>query len=241
VSVAVREPHRRPYLDALTTVLGRAKVSNVDTLPAAAELVAQVVARDGIVYVFGSGHSQLAALDVNVRAGSIAPLQVIFDPTWGASEFVEGYAATLLTRVAFTPADCLFVISNSGTTSAPVEVAMAARAAGTPVVAVTAVEIARAARPRHSSGLKLLDLADTIIDNGSVATDVAVRVGSVGVGATSTVVAAALLHEVFVEAVIALSASEVELPVYLANSENGGQDHNARLRERYQGRLHAVP
>jgi uncharacterized phosphosugar-binding protein len=225
----------------VTTVLGRAKVSNVDSLPGAAELVADVVVRDGIVYVFGSGHSQLAALDLNMRAGSIAPLQVIFDPMWGASELVEGYGATLLTEVTFTPADCLVVISNSGTTSAPIEVAMAARAAGTPVIAVTAVEISRASRPRHSSGLRLLELADIVLDNGSVATDVAVRVGLVGVGATSTVVATALLHEVFVEAVMALAGRDIELPVYMANSEDGGQQHNARLRERYHGRLHAVP
>jgi uncharacterized phosphosugar-binding protein len=84
-------------------------------------------------------------------------------------------------------------------------------------------------------------LADIVLDNGSVATDVAVRVGLVGVGATSTVVATALLHEVFVEAVMALAGRDIELPVYMANSEDGGQQHNARLRERYHGRLHAVP
>jgi uncharacterized phosphosugar-binding protein len=236
-----RQSRPLPYLDALSTVLGRAKVSNVDSLPAAADLVADVVARDGIVYVFGSGHSQLAALDLNMRAGSIAPLQVIFDPMWGVSELVEGYGATLLTEVTFTPADCLVVISNSGTTSAPIEVAMAARAAGTPVIAVTAVEISRASKPRHSSGQKLFEFADIVLDNGGVTADVAVRVGLVGVGATSTVVAAALLHEVAVEAVFALAAREIELPVYRANSEDGGPEHNARLRERYRGRLHRVP
>jgi uncharacterized phosphosugar-binding protein len=241
VTTPVRPPARRPYLDALTTVVGRAKVSNVETLQAAADLVAEVVTRDGIVYVFGSGHSQLAALDLNMRAGSIAPLQVIFDPMWGVSEMVEGYGATLLTQVAFTPADCLVVISNSGNTSAPIEVAMAARAASTPVVAVTAVEISRASRPRHSTGKKLFELADIVLDNGGVGADVAVRVGSVGVGATSTVVAAALLHEVFVEAVMTLAARGIEPPVYLANSEEGGQEHNARLRERFRGRLHLVP
>jgi uncharacterized phosphosugar-binding protein len=241
MSYAGRQSRPLPYLDALSTVLGRAKVSNVDSLPAAAELVADVVARDGIVYVFGSGHSQLVALDLNRRAGSIAPLQVIFDPMWGVSELVAGYGATLLTEVTFTPADCLVVISNSGTTSAPIEIAKAARAAGTPVIAVTAVEISRASKPRHSSGQKLFEFADIVLDNGGVTADVAVRVGLVGVGATSTVVAAALLHEVVVEAVFALAAREIELPVYRANSEDGGPEHNARLRERYRGRLHRVP
>ncbi len=241
MSVAVPEPLRRPYLDAFGTVLDRAKVANVESLPAAARLVADVVAGDGIVYVFGSGHSQLVALDINRRAGSIAPLQVIFDPLWGVSELVEGYGPTLLSEMTFTRADCLIVISNSGTTALPIEVAMAARAAGTPVIAVTAVEISKDSKPRHSSGRKLSELGDFVLDTGGVGADVAIRVGAVGVGATSTLVAAALLHEVIVEAVFALAARGIELPVYRANSEEGGREHNARLRDRYRGRLKTIP
>jgi uncharacterized phosphosugar-binding protein len=241
VSGAVPEQLGRPYLDAFGTVLARARAANVEALPAAARLVTDVVARDGIVYVFGSGHSQLVALDLNNRAGSIAPLQVIFDPMWGVSEMIEGYGPTLLSEVTFTPADCLFVISNSGNNAAQIEVAMAARAAGTPVVTVTAVEISRASKPRHSSGKRLFELGDIVLDNGGVGADVAIRVGIVGVGATSTLVAAALLHEVIVEAVFALAARGIELPVYRANSEEGGRENNARLRERYRGRLKTVP
>lgn len=241
MSVAVPGTLGRPYLDAFGTVLGRAKAANVESLPAAAGLVADVVAGDGIVYVFGSGHSQLVALDVNRRAGSIAPLQVVFDPIRGVSELVEGYGRTLLTEVAFTWADCLVVISNSGTTVAPIEVAMTARAAGTPVIVLTAVEASLASRSRHSSGKRLCELGDVVIDNGSIGSDVAIRVGFVGVGATSTLVAAALLHEVIVEAVFSLAARGIEAPVYRANAEEGGPEHNARLRERYLGRLRIVP
>lgn len=241
MTVAVPEQLGSPYLDAFGTVLARARAANVEALPAAARLVTDVVARDGIVYVFGSGHSQLVALDLNNRAGSIAPLQVIFDPMWGTSEMIEGYGPTLLSEVSFTAADCLFVISNSGNNAAPIEVAMAARAAGTPVVAVTAVEISRASKPHHSSGERLFELGDIVLDNGGVGADAAIRVGIVGVGATSTPVAAALLHEVIVEAVFALAARGIELPVYRANSEEGAREKNARLRERYRGRLKTVP
>jgi uncharacterized phosphosugar-binding protein len=231
----------RPYLDAIGVVLGRARSANRESLPAAARLVADVVARDGIVYVFGSGHSQLVALDLNNRAGGLAPLQVIFEPTWGVSEMIEGYGPTLLANIEFTPGDCLIVISNSGNNAAQIEVALAARAAGTPVIAVTAVAISMAARPRHSSGKRLMDLGDIVLDNGGVGSDVAVTVGDLSVGATSTLVASALLHEVIVEAVVELANRGIEAPVYRANSQAGGVDHNARLRERYRGRIKIVP
>jgi len=234
------DPLARPFLDTLATVIGRARQSNLESLPAAAGLLADVVGADGIVYVLGTGHSQLVGLDVNRRAGSLAPVQVIFDPMWGRSELVEGYGATLLTETTFTVRDCLVVISNSGVNPAPIEAALAARAAGTPVIAVTSTEISRAARPRHSSGKRLYELADIVLDNGSAGADVAIRVGSVGVGATSTLVASALIHETIVEAVYILAARGIELPVYRANSEDGGREHNARLRERYRGRLNTV-
>jgi uncharacterized phosphosugar-binding protein len=241
MSVAVPEPLAVSYLDVFGAVLGRAKAANRDSLRAAARLVADVVAGNGIVYVFGSGHSQLAALDVNRRAGSIAPLQVIFDPMWGLSELVEGYGRTLLSEIAFGRADCLIVVSNSGTTAAPIEIALAARAAGTPVIAVTAVEVSKVSKPRHSSGKRLWQIGDIVLDNGGVGADVAIRVDALGVGPTSTLVAAALLHEVIVEAIFALAARGMEPPIYLANTDEGGPEHNARLRDRYRGRLKTVP
>ena len=74
MSVAFSEAGGGPYLDVFGAVMNRAGAANRESLPAAARLVADVVAGNGIVYVFGSGHSQLAALDVNGRAGCIAPL-----------------------------------------------------------------------------------------------------------------------------------------------------------------------
>ena len=112
----------------------------MESLATAARIVEETVARDGLVYVFGSGHSQLAALELSRRAGSLAPLQVIFDPTWGAAEQLEGYGDTLVAGIAFGPADCLFVVSHSGVTPAPVEIA-AARARPRP-----------ARRRRHLAG-----------------------------------------------------------------------------------------
>jgi uncharacterized phosphosugar-binding protein len=160
---------------------------------------------------------------------------------WGRSECVEGFGQALLSDVAFTAADCLVVISNSGTTVAPIEVAMASRAAGTPVIVLTAIEPPRAARSRHSSGKRLGELGDVVIDNASLGSDLAIRVGSTGVGATSTLVASALLHEVIAEAVLVLAARGIEAPVYRANAEDGGSEHNARLRKPYLGRLTTVP
>ncbi len=232
-----------PYLDALASVLARARAANVESLVVAAGLVAETVARDGIVYVFGSGHSQLAALELSRRAGGLAPVQVIFDPTWGAAEHLEGYGEALMADITLGASDCLVVVSHSGATAAPVEVASRGQAGGIPVIAVTSLDVSRAACARHSSGLKLYQVAAAVLDNGASGSDAAIRLADLdpGLGPTSTVVAAALLHEVVVSAVAGLVRRGLEPPVLRAHTEHGGREHNAALLERYRGRLQRVP
>jgi uncharacterized phosphosugar-binding protein len=236
-------PSARLYLDALTAALGRARLANVDSLPAAARIIESVVAGDGIVHAFGSGHSQLAALELSRRAGGIAALQVVYDPTWGAAEDLEGYGETLIADAPIEARDCLIAISQSGTTFAALEIARRARAAGAPVIAVTSLAASRRARSRHSSGLKLYELADVVLDDGAAGPDPGISLPGLAemVGPTSTVVATALLQELVVEAVAGLTARGVEAPIYRPNSQQGGRVHNERLRSRYRRRVHSVP
>lgn len=232
-----------PFLDELGVVLARARAANAASLAVAARVIEDAVAGDGIVYVFGSGHSQLAALELNRRAGGLANVQVVFDPTWGAAELLEGYGETLVAGFAPGPADCVVVVSRSGVTPAPVAIALWARAHGLRVVAVTSVASSRAAAPLHVSACRLFELADAVLDNGGRGADASLHVAGFegGLGPTSTIVAEALLHEVVVSAVAGLAARGVVAPVLLANAEHGGRAHNRELLGRYRGRLERVP
>lgn len=229
----------RLYLDELSAALERAREANAESLPAAARIIESVVAGNGIVHAFGSGHSQLAAMEISRRAGSIAALRVLFDPTWGAAEHLEGYGEALVADAPPESGDCLIAISQSGTTCAAVEVARRARAAGAQVIAVTSLRSSRRARPRHSSGLKLYQLADVVLDDGATGPDPGICLPGLAecVGPTSTVVAAALLQEVVVEAVAGLTARGIKAPVFRPNSQEGGRQHNDRLRARYRQRI----
>jgi uncharacterized phosphosugar-binding protein len=139
--------------------------------------------------------------------------------------------------------DCLIAISHSGNTAAAIDIARRARASGTPVIAVTSISASRRAQARHSSGLKLSQLADVVLDDGAADADPGISVTGLTecVGPTSTIVAAALLHEIVVDAVGRLAARGVQAPVLRPNSAEGGRQHNERLRDRYRGRLRIVP
>ncbi len=232
-----------PYLEELAAALGRARLANHQAMARAVGIVEGVIGDDGIVYAFGSGHSQLAALELNRRAGSIAALQVLFDPTWGAAEHLEGYGQTIVGDRLPGRSDCLIAISHSGNTATAIDLALDARASGCPVIAVTSISAAGRAEARHSCGLKLSQLADVVLDDGAADADPGIDVNGMTerVGPTSTIVAAALLHEIVVDAVSRLAARGLEVPVLMPNSAEGGRQHNARLRDRYRGRLRMVP
>ena len=228
------------YLAAVSGDLTAAGAANRDSLVAAARILEDTIAADGIVHVFGSGHSQLLAMELSGRAGGLAGVNVIYDRAFGAAESVEGYAETLLREVVFARSDCLIVISTSGRNAAPVEMALLGRRADLAIIAVTALELSRSATPHHPSGKRLFEIADAVLDTATRPGDAAVEIAGVAVltGPTSTVIGAALLHAAVASAVEALSRRGVEPPILRSNNVEGGREYNAALRDRYAGRVH---
>ena len=123
------------YFEMAEQILAKVREANRESIPAAARIVADTIERDGIVHIFGSGHSQLLAIETAGRAGGLAAIEVIFDPGQGKAETLEGYAATLLRDYVLQPPDCLIVISNSGRNASPIEMATIGRDAGLKVIA----------------------------------------------------------------------------------------------------------
>lgn len=232
----------RSYFDELERILSRVREANRDSIPAAARIVAETIARDGLVHIFGSGHSQLLAMEAAERAGGLAAVEVIFDPGLGKAETLEGYAATLLPNYNLRPPDCLIVISNSGRNPSPIEMARAGQRIGLGVIAVTALDFSRSVTSRHSSGLKLYDVVDVILDTCGVPGDAAVFIDGAParVGPTSTTIGAALLNAMLAEAVAELVRRGIEPPILISQNTDDFAEHNTALRARYRGRVRAA-
>lgn len=190
------------YADAARHALGEVAATQGGALEVAARLVARSVAAGGVLHLFGSGHSQLLALDAYARAGGLACVNPILDPALSPAaglemaevERAEGRAASILEGEDLRPGEVVLVISNSGVNAVPVEVALGCRERGLLVVALTNLEQAKATAPRHPSGLRLYELADAVIDNRCPPGDAAITLASgVRVGPLTTVVGAAVV------------------------------------------------
>jgi uncharacterized phosphosugar-binding protein len=117
--------------------------------------------------------------------------------------------------------------------------AIAARAQGLNVAALTSLAHANAYPSRHPSGKRLHEVADYVLDNCGAVGDAALTVEGVAepIAPTSTVVGVALLHSVVYAVTTHLVQKKVEPPIFISANAGDTDEHNRRLLERYRGRL----
>jgi uncharacterized phosphosugar-binding protein len=206
-------PDSTPFLDAASSLLTRIEETQAEALAEVSRLCADAIAAGRLVHLFGSGHSHIPVEEMFPRYGSypgfnpIVELSLTFHTqVVGANgqrqamfiERVEGLAETILANFELRPPDVMIVFSVGGLTAVPIEMARGARRRGLPVVAVTSVEHSLGGTPTHSSGTRLLDHADVVIDLCTPPGDALVRIDGLEtpVGPGSTIAAVAIANEI---------------------------------------------
>lgn len=234
------------YIAYLQSKLQEVLDNEMPNIEKAAQLMTESCLKGGRIYVFGTGHSHLIAEEMYIRAGGLALVHAILPPELMLSsmatkstmiERMEGYAEALVELYHIDEKDTLMVISNSGRNAVPVEMCMAAKAKGASVVALTSMAHSAASTSRHSSGKRMFEVADVVIDNRAVKGDAGLHidgletpVGPVSDG-TGIAIAQALVNEV-IERMI---KAGVEPPVFYSSNVDGGDEKNAALYDKYYG------
>jgi uncharacterized phosphosugar-binding protein len=237
------------YFAHLIDLLARLRESQRDVIAKAADAIAQCLGNDGIVHLFGTGHSHMLAEEVFYRAGGLIPIEAMLDPSvllsGGAqrsttTERTPGVADTIASRYELRPGDVGVVISNSGRNPAPIEMARIMRARGLTVIALTSRKHSSAQRPVPPHTERLFEIADIVLDNGGPYGDAGMRLAGVAhpVGPTSTISGAALLHAVLIGAMERLVAGGREV-VNLPSGNVSGTDLSSVAAEiaRYRQRI----
>ncbi len=232
------------YYNALTATLAKIKESQRDKIVSVAEKVAKTIIDDGIIYVFGCGHSNIIAEDAFYRAGGLANVCPMFDADLmlfnGAAksssmERMEGIAQHVYRRYKPTSKDVLFVVSTSGINSVPIEMALLGKENGVFTTAICSSAYFDAP-PRHSGGKKLYQCADCVLDNCVPHGDAVVPVGQIMMGAVSTAASTFLMNSVLAEAV-AIAEKTTKPPIYMSGNVEGGAEYNAALIDKYIPRI----
>ncbi len=226
--------------------------TQASNIKSAADLVAEALRNDGIIQVFGTGHSRSFAMEIAGRAGGLIPANALSikdlvmygearpqDILLGSKlERDPAIAKRILDLADIRPQDIFIIGSNSGGNGSVVELALLAKQRGHRVIAVTSLDHSRQIVSRHTSGLRLFEVADVVIDNGGVFGDAALHLPSGGAIAATSSLTSVLIAQLLVAEVCGLLLRDgLEVPVYISANVPGGDEHNDTVLARYRPRV----
>lgn len=239
------------YLNAVIDILKTIDKTEEKNINKAAKIIAASLKNDGILHVFSTGHSHMIAEEMFYRSGGLVQVNAILDPTLmlheGAAkstkmERLPGYAKTLLDSYNIKKGETILIISNSGINSVPVEMAITAKEKGMNVVAITSTKVSKNLTSRHSSGKKLFELADIVIDNCTPPEDCVLTLphSNQKIGAVSTIAGAFIVQLLVSEIINEFLKKKKVPPIYMSSNTPGGDEHNAKLIDKYKERIRCL-
>lgn len=240
---------RRPALEYARRAresIQQIEETQIAAIEQAVERCAGVISRGGLVHLFGSGHSRIAAEEMFPRYGSFPGFHPIVELSLsnyhqivGANglsqamfiENVEELGRVIVGNFRFDAnQDLMIVISSSGANAVPIEVSLAARERGLYVIAITSLQHSTRASSRHSSGQRLFEVADLVIDTCTPPGDAAVTIDGLEtpVGPLSTIASVTVINMIKTGVAHLLTENEQPPPV-MTSSVLVGEDRSRAL------------
>ncbi|GAB4110723.1 MAG: sugar isomerase domain-containing protein [Roseiflexaceae bacterium] len=236
------------FLAGAQAIIDRIRTTQIEPICQAAQICADSIAAGGLVHLFGTGHSRIPVEEIFPRHGSFPGFHPIVELSLthhthvvGANgqrqamylEKLEGFGEIIMRNFVFGPHDSMIVFSNSGVNGVVIDIALAAKARNMPLIAVVSIDHCQASKARHSSGKRLIDLADVVLDNGSPAGDAMVKVEGleypVGPGST---IGYAIVVNMLKSLVAAELTKRGQPPLVLTSSVLIGSEASADLFDR---------
>jgi uncharacterized phosphosugar-binding protein len=245
------------YFERTLALLERIRETQVSAIDKAADICAGCIAREGLVFLFGAGHSRMLCEEMTPRQGCfpgfVALVEMALSTHFsivGANglrpplylEKYEGYAEEILKGFKFGPNDAFIIISTSGIRPIIVEMALGAKRRKLPVIAITSRAHSAAADASHSSGQKLMDVADVVLDNQCPPGDCVVELTGLDwrTGPASTVTGSMIINMLrceVAERLLELGRQPVLLPSHQFQGNISAEKQLERFYEAYRKSL----
>jgi uncharacterized phosphosugar-binding protein len=229
------------YFDKALELMQRLRDEQLETIEKAAEMIAQAVKEGHTLYAWGGPHSSLPVQDIFWRAGGLALVNPIFTPGLSLEqgplyltsfyERTEGAGREFFSQIGAEPGDAIILLSTSGRNAFPVEMALSAREAGLKVIGVTSLAYTKAVSARHSSGKKMYECCDIVLDNLTAPGDAVLEDARLPqkVGPTSGWMGCLILQALMAEVAERLAVKGIVPPIYFALNLDGQDEYSKYL------------
>ncbi len=238
------------YLKQIRKLLDHVEQNMSPVIEQVAKVCADTIAKDGMLYFFGTGHSHMICEEPFYRAGGLANISpllknsLMLHESATASSLYErlpGMGDVVVNSSELKAGDVIFLISNSGRNAACIDAAMAAKAKGAVTVAITSLNHSSAVSSRHPSGKRLFELCDYVLDNGGELGDACVHLEGMPEGdkitPTSSVIDITMVNMVMTATAEELLSRGIQPKTFSSANADGGDQKNAKIIEAFKSRV----
>jgi uncharacterized phosphosugar-binding protein len=238
------------YFEAIKDILQDILSNEKQVMESVSELFAETIANGHTIFISGCSHSSIFAQEVFYRAGGFMLMNPLFLPGMTLDvrpitlttkyENVSGIAKAVLSESKMRAGDTLVIASISGRNTVPVEMALCARENGVHTVALTSLDYSRDVESRHSSGKKLYELVDYILDVKCPKGDAILEIEGLPekTAPASTISGITMMHAIISETIEKLIKRGIKPPVFLSANLDGGREHNEAMLKQYKDQIH---
>ncbi len=233
------------YYKTIDGLLEKLTTTQKDACVAAGHMIADCVKAGGCVHIFDSGH--IVDAELIHRGGGLVLLKrfkyglqvennVRKRDRSGVCTSQEGLAALALRASGALPGDVMVIGSVSGKTANIIDLALAAKDFGLKVIALTSVAYSSSVASLHSSGKRLFECADLVLDNCAPVAEGMIPVEGIEApfAAASGISAAFLLWSVCAAAIEELLAAGITPGIYKSANFEDGPAYNKIITQIYE-------
>jgi uncharacterized phosphosugar-binding protein len=236
------------YLNDIKELLSLVEKEESQKMKKAARVLAECIQNDGIIHVFGCGHSHMLGEELFYRAGGLAPIKPIFVEDLmlhkgavrsSSLEKKNDLAVEFMENADIRPNDVVIVASTSGRNPVPIDVAEIAKSNGAFVIGLTSPRYAETQSSRHTQGKYLFSSVDLAIDNHIKQGDALMQHPSFDnrFGSASSIIGFSIVNCLMVEAVGIMLENGFEPPIFKSGNVDGAEQHNLELVRKYKSRI----
>ncbi|RFB17374.1 sugar isomerase domain-containing protein [Bacillus sp. HNG] len=241
------------YYEKVKTYMDQVIETESENIMKAAEIVANQIKEDKIVYAYGpGGHSNLASQELFFRAGGLMHVSAILDEgtllSGGALrsmaiERTPGYGKIVLDDYGLQSGDLLIIINAYGINAATIDAALEAKRVGVKTIGISskqhALDTPKDHPARHPSKQNLHDVVDLAIDSKINVGDAVIEIENLDqkVGAVSTFVNAYIVNSISMEATAKLVEQGIQPPIWKSGNATGGDEWNNQFISRFKHKI----
>jgi uncharacterized phosphosugar-binding protein len=197
--------------------------------------------KNGMIYIFGTGHSHMLAEEGHFRAGGFAAICPILNSSLmlhedtifsSVLERTEGVATNLIKKYNIESKDILVIFTNSGVNQAPLEASYIAKKIKCKTVGVSSESYSKIAK-KSKYKKRLSEVVDYHFDNYGPPGDALIRIKkNLNVSPFSTIAGSFILNSIISE-VAELAKNEKPFPFYISGNMPNAEKHNNKLMKKY--------